>query len=222
MALSDDNAQRLIHHGDGVEWLRNASLSPHEAIVTSLPDVCEIPELGFEGWRDWFIEAAEQVCRAVDDGALAIFYQTDIKLDGRWVDKSLLVSQGATRAGSHLLWRKVVCRVPPGNITFGRPAYAHLLCFSRSARLLPGQSTPDVLPQTGDMSWSRAMGADVCKAVIEFLRSHTQCTTIVDPFCGHGSILAAANAHGLDAIGVEKSRRRAEKARQLVVTSGRR
>jgi hypothetical protein len=209
----------VIHHGDGVEWLRNASLGPEHAIVTSLPDVSEIPELGFAGWRDWFVEASEGVCRAVDEGALAIFYQTDIKLDGRWVDKSLLVSEGAARAQSHLLWRKVVCRCPPGSISFGRPAYAHLLCFSRSARLLPGQSTPDVLPQTGEMSWSRAMGADVCKSVIEFLRAHTQCTTVVDPFCGHGSILAAANAHGLDAIGVEKSRRRAVKARKLVVAS---
>ncbi len=125
------------------------------------------------------------------------------------------MSEGATRAGSHLLWRKVVCRVPPGTTTFGRPAYAHLLCFSREARLLPGQSTPDVLPRTGDMTWSRAMGSDVCAAVIQFLQRHTLCTTVVDPFCGHGSILAAANAHGLGAVGVEISRRRVVKARKL-------
>jgi tRNA G10 N-methylase Trm11 len=40
-------------------------------------------------------------------------------------------------------------------------------------------------------------------------------TTIVDPFCGMGSVLAVANAHGLAAIGVEKSRRRAARARKL-------
>ena len=34
---------------------------------------------------------------------------------------------------------------------------------------------------------------------------------------GTGSVLAAANAHGLDAIGVELSRRRAAKARRLSV-----
>tara|TARA_R110002096_G_scaffold16898_1_gene57572 strand:- start:14472 stop:15158 length:687 start_codon:yes stop_codon:yes gene_type:complete len=214
---SQGSPRRVIHHGDGIEWLGNASLGPSDAIVTSLPDVSEIPELAFAGWRDWFVDAADKVCRATSDDALAIFYQTDIKLDGRWVDKSLMVSEGAARAQSHLLWRKVVCRCPPGSISFGRPAYAHLLCFSRNARLLPGQSTPDVLPETGDMSWSRAMGADVCKAVINFLQAHTPCTTVVDPFCGHGSILAAANAHGLNAIGVEKSRRRAVKARKLVV-----
>jgi tRNA G10 N-methylase Trm11 len=37
---------------------------------------------------------------------------------------------------------------------------------------------------------------------------------VVDPFCGQGSALAAANAHGLDAIGVELSRRRAAAARK--------
>jgi tRNA G10 N-methylase Trm11 len=45
---------------------------------------------------------------------------------------------------------------------------------------------------------------------------------VVDPFCGFGSILAAANAHGLDAIGVELSRRRAAKARRAVHALGER
>ncbi len=204
----------MIHHGDGIEWLRNSCLGPDEAIVTSLPDTSELPELGFEGWQRWFVDTSELICRSVADSAMAIFYQTDIKYDGRWVDKSCLVSQGANRAESHLIWRKVVCRMPPGTISFGRPAYAHLLCFSRSARISPGQSTPDVLPETGEMSWSRAMGADVCATVIEFLVQHTECKTVVDPFCGQGSILAAANAGGLDAVGVERSRRRVAKARK--------
>ena len=65
------------------------------------------------------------------------------------------------------------------------------------------------------------MGADVCTTVIKFLLQHTKCTTVVDPFCGHGSILAAANAHGLDAVGVEISRKRAAKARKLVVAPNR-
>lgn len=209
------DSRRVIHHGDGLAWLREATLTGEDAIVTSLPDVSELPELGFEGWREWFIDTSELICRTLADDGLAIFYQTDIKHDGRWVDKSVLVSEGARRADSHLLWRKVVCRVPPGTTTFGRPAYAHLLCFSREARFVPGQSTPDVLPSTGEMSWSRAMGAEVCATVVSFLKKFTDCTTIIDPFCGHGSVLAAANAQGLHAIGVERSRRRVAKAERL-------
>jgi tRNA G10 N-methylase Trm11 len=40
---------------------------------------------------------------------------------------------------------------------------------------------------------------------------------VVDPFCGVGTVLAVANAHGLDALGVEKHRKRAEQARALLV-----
>jgi hypothetical protein len=38
---------------------------------------------------------------------------------------------------------------------------------------------------------------------------------VVDPFCGVGTMLAVANGHGLDAIGVELSRRRAARAMKL-------
>lgn len=212
--MSDREGKRTIHHGDGIEWLRNSALGSDAAIVTSLPDTSELPELGFDDWQQWFVDTSELICRSAADSAMAIFYQTDIQHEGRWVDKSALVTRGANRAESHLIWRKVVCRVPPGTTTFGRPAYAHLLCFSRTGRIHPKQSTPDVLPQTGEMRWSRAMGSDACASVIDFLAKHTSCKTVVDPFCGQGSILSAANAAGLDAIGVETSRRRAAKARK--------
>jgi tRNA G10 N-methylase Trm11 len=71
-----------------------------------------------------------------------------------------------------------------------------------------------VLPSLGTMTWSRAMGSAACEAAVRFVAA-TGARTIVDPFCGVGSVLAAANAHGLDAIGVEISRRRASRARKL-------
>jgi len=206
-------AERVVHHGDGIEFLRRGPLPADHAIVTSLPDHSELPALGFDGWRRWFVETAALVCGAVADDAVAIFYQTDVKHDGRWVDKGHLVLLGADAVGSHALVHKIVCRVPPGTTTFGRPAYAHLIGTSRTRRLAPGASTPDVLPELGAMSWSRAMGAAACEAAVRFLMS-IGTRVVVDPFCGQGSILAAANAHGLDAIGVELSRRRAARARR--------
>ncbi|MGC3996600.1 MAG: SAM-dependent methyltransferase [Anaeromyxobacter sp.] len=209
---------RTVHCGDGVAWLADHSPLPADhAVVTSLPDHSELPALGFEGWRAWFAETAALACRAVADEAVAVLYQTDVKHDGRWVDKAYLAQQGAERAGSHLLWHKVVCRVPAGAITHGRPAYAHLLCFSRALRLTPGQSSADVLPGLGQMTWPRAMGTAACEAVVKFLLAHTACRTVVDPFCGMGTMLAAANAGGLDAVGVELSGRRAGRARGLVL-----
>ncbi|HEY1814797.1 MAG TPA: hypothetical protein VGG74_20765 [Kofleriaceae bacterium] len=207
--------ERVIVHGDGVAFLRErAPLPADHAIVTSLPDHSELPQLGVDGWRRWFIDTVALACRAVADDGVAIFYQTDVKHDGRWIDKGHLVMSGADAAASHALWHKIVCRVAPGTTTFGRPAYTHFICTSRARRLSPGASTPDVLPGLGDMSWSRAMGTAACDAAVAFAAS-VGARVIVDPFCGMGSVLAAAHARGLGAIGVELSRRRAAKARRL-------
>jgi hypothetical protein len=205
-----------VHQGDGVAWLARGTLPPDHAIVTSLPDVSEVAR-PLDDWRRWFVDTVALACRAVADDAVAIFFQTDIKRDGVWIDKAFLVQQGAAAAGSALLWHKIVCRAPPGTTTFGRPAYAHLLCCSRALRLPPARSTPDVLPALGDMPWVRAMGTAACDAAARFLLADTACRVVVDPFCGVGTMLAIANKHGLDAIGVELSRKRAERAAALAL-----
>jgi hypothetical protein len=204
--------RRIVQHGDGVAFLRRAKLAPGSAIVTSLPDASELPELGFEGWRAWFIEVAQLCCEQVSDNDVAIFYQTDIKLDGHWVDKAFLVQTAAEQAKSRLLFHKIACRRPAGDVSFGRPAYGHLLCFSRTLRLALDHSFADVLPQLGEMAWPRAMGREVCEAIARFLTRSSATDTVVDPFCGHGAMLAVANAHGLHSVGVERSKKRAKKA----------
>ena len=209
---------RIVHQTDGVAWLEQAALPADHAVVTSLPDCSEL-SLPFERWQSWFTQTAALICRATPPEAVSIFFQTDIKREGQWIDKSFLVQLGAREAEAQLLWHKVVCRAPAGLTTFGRPGYAHLLCFSRSLRLAPGQSSADVLPRMGKMTWTRAMGIDACVATCRFLLDHTACRTVVDPFCGVGSMLAVANAHGLDAIGVELSPKRAARARTLVWSS---
>ena len=203
-------------HGDGVAWLRDATpLDPSHAIVTSLPDAIEVPEV--TDWPAWFEDVVTLCCRSIADDAVAIFYQTDVKQDGRWIDKGFLVQRGAAAAGASLLWHKIVCRVPPGVITMGKPSYAHLLCFSRGLRVPSGRSTADVLPTAGKMTWARAMGVAACEAAARFVLEETACRVIVDPFCGVGTMLAVANAHGLGAIGIERVARRARKARNLVL-----
>jgi hypothetical protein len=209
---------RTVHTAEALAWLdAQPRFDATHAFVTSMPDSSEVPGLGFEGWRRWFIDSAAAMCRKTADQGVTIFFQTDVKLDGRWVDKGFLVSLGAEAAGSHCLWHKVVCRAPAGLTTFGRPAWAHLVCFSKELRLEKGQATPDVLPRLGEMPWARAMGVEACEAVCDFLLAHTAAKTVIDPFCGVGTMLAVANRRGLDAVGVELSAKRAAKARELVV-----
>jgi hypothetical protein len=157
------------------------------------------------------------VCQAAAPSSVAIFFQTDVKREGTWVDKSFLVQLGARAAGVELLFHKIVCRAPAGVTIRDRPGYAHLLGFSRALRLDPQRSSADVLAGLGEMPWPRAMGVRACEAVASFLLEHTACRTVVDPFCGIGTMLAVANARGLDAVGIELSPRRAERARTLAL-----
>ncbi len=208
---------RVVHQTDGIAWLKANPLSSGQSIITSLPDSCEIPSLGFLGWRQWFIEGVKTCLEACPDDSAALFFQTDVKREGAWIDKGHLCQLGAEAAGARLLWHRIVCRAPAGTITFGRPSYAHLLAFSRGLRADLDQSTADVIPRLGKMTWARAMGIEACVVSCRFLLDCTSSRTVVDPFCGLGSALAVANALGMDAIGVELSRKRAEKARELRV-----
>ena len=206
---------RTVIEGDGLAWLAQSTLGPTQAIVTSLPDLSELSSRSFEAWRDGFVEAAALVCAKVADTGVAVFYQTDVRRPERWVDKAYLVAQGAERAGAACLFHKIVCRAPAGTATFGRPGYAHLLAFSRGLRVPMAESSADVLPELGEMTWARAMGTEACEAVCRFLLRSTACRVVIDPFCGLGTMLAVANAYGLDALGIEISGKRAGQARQL-------
>lgn len=206
---------RTVHCADALAWLPANPLASGCSILTSLPDVVEFRHRDAERWRPWFVAAAERVVRSTPKDGCAVFYQTDVKRDGAWVDKSFLVQQAALSAGATLLWHKIVCRAPAGQATFARPGYAHLLGFAFDRRDAIEHATADVLPELGGMSWPRAMGRSALEFVVPWLRDHAGCTTIVDPFCGKGTALAAANHFGLHAVGVELNPGRAAAAREL-------
>src|SRR5262245_50224629 len=106
---------REVHHADALEWLRAlGGPLPGASYVTSLPDVCELPALSFTNWRAFFEDAAAAVLGATPDDGVAVFFQSDIRRDGRHVDKGYLVMHAAEREGSALLFHKIVCRRPPG------------------------------------------------------------------------------------------------------------
>jgi hypothetical protein len=207
---------RSVVCADALLWLRERTDFKGCAFVTSLPDVSELP-LSLPQWRDWFVDAAALVMQSCPEDSVAIFFQTDIKPDGAWVDKGWLCHEAAQRTGLTLLFHKIACRRPAGTITFGRPAYSHLQCYSKSLRVNPSRSSPDVLPDAGASVWTRGMGVEACRLACRFVLEQTSCRTIVDPFCGRGTVLAVANSMGLGAIGVELCRKRARQAKALTL-----
>ena len=208
-------ATRTVHTADALQWLRDNPLGDDAAILTSLPDAVEFTHRDTERWRTWFLDAAELVLRSTPTRSACVFFQTDVKRDGVWIDKAFLVQQAAAAAGVSLLWHKVVCRAPAGMPTFGRPGYAHLLCFSRELRDAVDAAVADVLPDLGGQVWTRGMGISAAHRAITWLRDRANARTIVAPFCGVGTALAVANGLGMAAVGIERNPARAEQARSL-------
>ena len=215
--MSGEPPSRHIIQAEAVAWMAENPAPSGTSVVTSLPDVSEVPERGFEGWKTWFGEAARAVLRWVPEPGVVIFFQSDIRRDGTWVDKGYLVQRAAEAEGRTLLWHKVVCRVAPGTITHGRAGYSHLLCFSHAPRDSITHPGPDVLPDAGHKPWSKAMGVSACRLACRFLKEETDTRIVVDPFCGHGTVLAVANLYGFEALGVELSTRKVRAARRLVL-----
>jgi hypothetical protein len=213
-------SDRTVIHAEALDWLAHNPAPAASSVVTSLPDVSEVPELGFEGWRRWFIEAARSVIRWVPESGLAIFYQSDIRYQGNWIDKGYLVQRAAEEEQAALVWHKIVCRHPAGTISHGRASYSHLVCFARGERAAPKHPGPDVLPDAGFMPYSKATGVAACRAACRFLLEESATRVVVDPFCGRGTILAVANAMGLGAIGVDQSVRKCRAARTLSIDLG--
>ena len=207
---------RVVHHGDALDWLRANAPLVGASVVTSLPDVSELPALGFDGWCRWFEAAAELTMRSLPEDGVAVFFQSDIRHRGFWVDKGTLCSRAAERAGLNAVFHQIVCRKPPGTATAGRASYSHLLAFSRHP-LPPRRPMADVLPDAGRIPGRKAMGVEACHTACRFILDHTPSRTVIDPFCGWGTVLAVANALGLPAIGVDASARMCRRARTLTV-----
>jgi tRNA G10 N-methylase Trm11 len=73
------------------------------------------------------------------------------------------------------------------------------------------------MTDAGRLPWVRAMGVRAAGHAVRFARDQVGAKTIFDPFCGVGTVLAVANALGLDSLGVELSRKRCEQARALEI-----
>ncbi len=190
------------------------------SVITSLPDVSEVG-MTLDRWRPWFEDAAALVMQSIDPQGVAIFFQSDIKHAGRWIDKGALVTRAAERVGVGMLFHKIVCRRPPGFAGFGRASYAHMLGFA-SWPLREKHARIDVLPDGGSKPGVKSMGVKACLDACQFVKNETPTRTVVDPFCGFGTVLAVANALGLDAIGVDASSRMVKKARALQIDLERR
>jgi len=201
---------------DAILWLNQYQSNKGESIIASLPDVSEFSGMDIEDWKKWFIETSALILSKTDPDSVTLFYQTDIKHQGVWIDKAFLCQLAAHQLNISQLFHKVICRIPAGKTTFGRPSYSHILAFSKNQKINSALSTPDVIPSMGEKTWERGMGVEACLFIKDFLLRETNTHTLIHPFCGEGLMLQIANKSGINGIGIEKSKRRALKARSIV------
>lgn len=205
---------RNVYEADAIKWL-NENKIESASLVASMPDYSEFPELSLDEWKNWFTSTAELIINSTAENGVAIFYQSDIKHDGRWIDKAYLCQKAAEKCGSNLLWHKIINRVPVNVTTFGRPSYSHIICFSKNLKLDTAKSTPDVIAHVGEKIWERGMGVEACMMIAKFLSEQVNPEVVINPFCGMGSLVSVLEAYQLNSIGIERSRKRADKAREI-------
>jgi hypothetical protein len=214
-------AYREVFVAETEGWLKSHQSWPLTSVITSLPDFSEVhPEGGYQNfkqWEVWFVRLVSQILDWIPPESYGIFFQSDVRLENRWIDKSYLLLEGAKQTQTELAWRKIICRLPPDSISAGRPTFSHMLCFYKGKApkiLRPG---PDVISSSGPQTWSRGMGLKACQVACRFLVEESSSVHVFDPFCGEGMVLATANFWGLGAYGLDISPHRVARSRQAVI-----
>lgn len=195
---------------DALEWLPTAPGGA--AVVTSPPDAEEIG-LPVDQWEPWFRRALA-ACFAA--GSPVVLYVTDRLADGRRASKAGLALDEARKAGRSLIWHKVALRRGVGKVDLRRPGFSHMLAFGGFDEKA-GEVTPDVV-ERGAMLYPNATGLIAARLMAEFALRHAG--TVVDPFCGQGTIPAVVSALGGNAIGVDIDPDQCAKARALKLRLG--
>lgn len=203
-------------------------------MVTSLPDVTELrnPPLSISSAAEyslWFTATVEVLVSKLRRNCVAVFFQTDAVCGEAFIDKAALCAAGAAQAGGAPFFHKIALRAPLGALKRSTPGFTHVLCFVGPSGLdAPVSSAargaerrwPDTFAR-GATAWPRGIGADAARLAAAFLRDGLGADTMLNPFCGTGITLAAANDAGMDALGVDLSPKRARHARLMqLVASG--
>eukprot|EP01060_Flectonema_neradi_P004839 TRINITY_DN13180_c3_g1_i2.p1 TRINITY_DN13180_c3_g1~~TRINITY_DN13180_c3_g1_i2.p1 ORF type:complete len:313 (+),score=34.91 TRINITY_DN13180_c3_g1_i2:1101-2039(+) len=226
---SHEKPRRDVICCDALEWMEKVGTLPG-SVVTGLPDITEMKELGDIGYDDWFVTTVVEIITRLPVGEVAIFHQTDARVDRPdTLSKSEMVLKGWRQAQQlhpnnnySLLWHKISLAAPCGTIKMGRPGYTHMICISNGVTESNGNrfcNFPDVTDR-GPLLWSRSMGIVAAVKSVQYIKHIAPTSSpVVDPFCGHGTVLAVASALGYNSVGVDLSPKCVKKAEKADVTS---
>lgn len=182
-----------------------------KAIITSLPDMDEI-NMDIPEWTKWITRACIQLAAALDDDGIIFFYQTNRKHKGYLIDKSWMITNCFYFLGYKKIHEKIVLKQKVNTVSLFRPAHSKIFSFSK--KLTSGKGVPEVF-DTGKMLYKNAMGYNAAKSCVNYIKKHVDTDTILDPFCGQGSVLKIANDMGMNAIGIDILKEQCKLAKKL-------
>lgn len=200
--------KREVNQADAFEWLREHT-GAADALVVVLPDAMEVG-MEVNDWAGWFGNAAS-ACFEAAHGKPKVFVQTDRLYNGQWIDKHLLIDN--QRGFESLTWHKVALRRDPEKIDIHRPTWSHMLAYGGR----PGVRLPDVV-YSGRPLWRDGVGVRTSRFIMRWLEMNGV-RSILNPFCGVGTLLAAANERGMDSMGCDLDEERVQLARSVTITS---
>lgn len=197
-----ESPERRVICADAVKWCqRHPDYGP---VVTSPPDANEVG-MELEPWSRWFEEAVGSCLHVTGQRFPAVFYVTDRRHTGQIYSKADAVLAAAGSFGYYVLWHKIALRRAPGKLDLYRPTYSHMIAIG-PAGTRGGKATPDVFDR-GPVSYPNGMGAEAARLAVEFVARYTERgvhpAPVVNPYCGRGTVLAAATAAGLPAVGID-------------------
>lgn len=197
---------REIVNAEALRWLRGAQ-GPF-GVVTSPPDAEEIGT-SVADWAFWF-RTAIHACIKASAGPV-VFYVTDRKHAGQLWSKAAMVLRVAETTKTPVAWHKVALRRDVGKADIHRPGYSHMIALGAP----PGKATPDTIHR-GRVLYPNGTGVDAAEVAVAWALKHQR--TIVDPFCGRGTIPVVVEAMGGHGVGVDLDPEQCKHARALRLT----
>ena len=187
-----------IIQADACKWLyKNKGLG---AVITSPPDAEEVNK-SIEDWREWFLMAVELCFTATKKDTPTIFYVTDRKHNSEVISKPEIIFQAARNLKRKLMFHKIALRKPVNSVELHRPSYTHLLAFNTINKAYPTNIQGADVFERGKVIYKNAMGLSAAITSVKYAKLFTD--TIINPFCGSGTVLAVAETYGVNSIGIE-------------------